>query len=465
MDTDISALLDRLPLAEATWLLWNKVLPDDTLNTFYDAHRGLCYSRCFTFADLLYLLRDALCQHSGRAQQTLQRHAGTEHCPASQQAFYGKLRRLPVTLSEAFLATGADRLRPWLPERPYAEVSASLQDFRILAIDGKTFKHAAKRLKPVRSRAGRGLGGKALVAMELRTGLLVGMAADPDGHVNEAKLVPQLLPSIRARLAGPNLWMADQLFGDLAQVRRCTEQGDHCVLRLHPKSQFAPNPQQPARHGVDKDGRGWTDEVGELSSVRQGTMTMRRITLLRRDDKPLQIITDLLDAERYPASDLLELYRQRWGIEQVFQKVSEVFQLRHLIGSSPSAIIFQGALCMMLYNLLQVIRALVAQTQNRVASEVSTFNLLYDLNRELTAAHVLVDPEQLLQELHVRAAKIEDLRAYLSSRLDQAWTDRWIKSPSKKHHRRPPKHKGGTGGHFSIHRVLLDLEHKRAKHV
>ena len=57
---------------------------------------------------------------------------------------------------------------------------------------------------------------------------------------------------------------------------------------------------------------------------------MRRITVYRDGQEPLEIITDLLDADRYPANDLLELYRQRWGIEQVFQKVSEVFHLTNL---------------------------------------------------------------------------------------------------------------------------------------
>lgn len=117
---------------------------------------------------------------------------------------------MPIALSEAFLAEGSNLLRPWLAKRPYAEAPPSLRDFRILVMDGKAFKHTAKRLKPVRGHAGRGLGGKVLVAIELSTGLLVGMTADPDAHVNEAKLVPQLLQTLRKSLPpGINLWMAD----------------------------------------------------------------------------------------------------------------------------------------------------------------------------------------------------------------------------------------------------------------
>src|SRR5687768_9602276 len=110
MDTDLSVVLGKVPLAEATWLLWHKVLPEEVLDSFYQSHRGSCYQGVFTFANLVYLVNDALCQHGGRVQQTLERHEGTPQCPASQQAFYGKLRRMPIALSEAFLAEGTPKL-------------------------------------------------------------------------------------------------------------------------------------------------------------------------------------------------------------------------------------------------------------------------------------------------------------------------------------------------------------------
>jgi len=458
MDTENLSLLDKVPLATSAWLLWDRCFPEEALNDFYAAHRGRSYERAFSFADLVYLVSDALCQHGGRAAQTLARHKATEQCPASVQAFYGKLRRLPIPLSEAFLAESTDRLRSWLPARLLTQPPTSLRHFRILVFDGKTFKHAAKRLKAARTHAGAGLGGRALVAMELTTGLIVGMAADPDAHVNEAKLVPQLLPRIRQHVAGPRLWVADRGFGDLAQVRRCTAEGDHCVLRMHKKSQFTPETTSAVRRGVDRLGRAWVDEIGTLHSRRQGSMRMRRITLSREGQPPLVILTDLLDADSYPANDLLELYRQRWDIEQVFQQVSEVFHLSHLIGSSPEAIIFQGALCMTLYNLLLVVRSTVADSQDRAPATVSAFNLFYDLNRELIVLHHVLTPAQVLQALRDRAAAIPDLGRYLQETLKAAWTDRWVKSPPKKRHGKPVKHKKGGAGHFSIHRARLESE-------
>jgi hypothetical protein len=463
MEAAIPYLLDQLPLAEASFLLWHHILPEEALEGIYNTYRGGSYERCFSFSQLVHLISDALTRHDGHAQKTLKDYADSEQCPASEVAFYGKLRRIPIPLSEGFLADGSLRLRPWLADQPHRSLPASLHAFRVLIIDGKTFKHAAKRLKPLQQRPGRALGGKALVALEPATGLIVGMTASADGHTNEAKLVPHLLPQVRQRLPGPNLWVADQGFGDLAQVRRCTEAGDHCVLRLHPKSQFAPDPLQPARTGVDAQGRGWKDEVGQLHSNREGTKTMRRITLVRPGTKDLVIITDLLDTEAYPANDLLELYRVRWGIEVVFLTVSEVFHLKHLIGSQPQGIIFQASLCMMYYNVLQVLRGLAAQTQQRATQSVSSHNLFYHLQHEFIALYRLANPDDIVAGLRERATSIVDLRAYLLKRLSAAWTPHWAKAPPKKRHLPKPKHKRGGAAHFSSHRVLEEYKKTQRK--
>lgn len=463
MDANIRFVLGKTPLAEAVWLLFDSVLPDSFLGDFYESHRGFCYEREFSFANIVHLVSDALLRNDSRAHPTLAEHEQSERCPASEQAFYGKLRRMPEPLSEAFLSQVTSRLSPWMPTSPAVDLPDSLNAFRILVFDGKTFKKAAKRLKPVRGRAGRALGGRALVALELSTGLLVGMAADPDAHVNEAKLVPRLLPRLREHVRGTHLYVADRGFGDLAQFKRCTDLGHHCVLRLHKKSVFTPDPTQPVRTGVDDRGRAWKDEVGTLSSHREGSRPARRITLERSGDEALEIVTDLLDQDRYPANDLLELYRKRWNIESVFQKISDVFHLTHLIGSSPKAVIFQAAFCMVIYNLLQVVQAIVADTQHRKPSSISTYNLFKDLHKQLNGLFLFVAPAQWIEDLRTHAKEIEDLRSHLYAILGAAWHKRWNKSPPKKRHVKKIKHQRGDAGHFSIHRVLL--ENKEAKDV
>src|SRR5439155_1116283 len=84
-------------------------------------------------------------------------------------------------------------------------------------------------------------------------------------------------------------------------------------------------------------------------------------------------------------------YLQRRGIEQVFQKVTEVFHLQGLIGGTPKATVFQFAFCLLLYNLIQVIRGYVAAHQQRQTETISIENLFLDVHRQLTAWSVLLE--------------------------------------------------------------------------
>jgi Transposase DDE domain len=373
------------------------------------------------------------------------------------QAAYGKLRRLPIALSEAFLAETTQRLLGYWPAAAGAATALpeSLAMTRVVVFDGKTLKRAAKRLKPVRRHQGKGLGGRVLVAWDPLTGLILAMSADPDGHANEARLLPALLPQVRQD-AKPRLWVADRQFGDVVQITRLCQHGDHFVLRLHKNTTFVPDPECPAQTGCDRLGREFRQAWGWLDSKRQKTRCyVRQITLTRPNAAPLTLVTDLLDEQAAPAQDLLELYRERWGIERVFQQVSEVFHLLHLIGSTPNAIIFQCAFCMVLYNLLQVVRALVAQTQRLPIKSISSENLFYDLRRELIGLHFFVDAPAIAAAFPSRAAQHDNLSAHLRQQLKAAWTKRWLKSKPK---RKPPPSQPKTakpGAHVSIHRAIL----------
>lgn len=88
------------------------------------------------------------------------------------------------------------------------------------------------------------------------------------------------------------------------------------------------------------------------------------------------MITNIHDGDRYPAIDLLERYRRRWHIERVFQAVMEVFGLDHLIEGSPEATIFQCSYCLILYNVIQL---------HRAVSCISTEKYFQDVRDELVA--------------------------------------------------------------------------------
>ena len=457
-------ILSRLPLAEAVLSLWRWVADPVFLLSVFARHRGLGYEKEISFGVLVQLIADALLEHQGSGRKSFARGREQGLLTASVQAVYQKLGRIPLGLSEAWLAESTARLRPLYPGAARLSLSPALAGLEVIIGDGKAIKRVAKRLKPLRGRKGGVLGGKALVALELRSGVVVAMATHADGETNEAKLVPALLPQVREPVGGRRLWVADRQFCDLTQPAAFAVGDDHFLVRYHPKTPFCPDPTWPAQRGPDAQGRVWEQDWGWLGSEKaKPRRFVRRLTLYRPGEETIILLTDLLDAVQYPANDLLALYLACWGIERGFQQITEVFHLQTLIGTTPQGTIFQCAFCLLLYNLVQVVRVYVATAQARPVETLSTELLFDDVHRQLVAVTELV-PAAQLERLFVSAPSAEDLREQLTLLLARVWTPRWLKAPAKKR-KMPTPRTPIRGNQTSVYRLINTYNKQRVKNL
>ena len=463
LDVYARETLQRLPLADASLSLWSFVLRPVFLAGVFACYRGRSFEDTLTFPVFVELIGDALLQHGGSGRQSFARAHEQGTLPTSIEAVYAKLRRVPLSLSLGFLAESTARLRDLLPAGHVATaLPASLQELTVIVGDGKTLKRVAKRLLPARGVAGKVLGGKLLVAFLPVQGLAVAMAAEPDGEANECRLVPQVVEQARRWVTGPRLWVLDRQFCDLVQPARYTQDGDHFLIRYHPKVHFHPDPHRPALSSVDAQGRPVCEEWGWLGAEGNPRRRyVRRITLSRRSEEAVVLVTDLLEAERYPATDLLTVYLARWGIERVFQQITEVFALQRLIGSTPQATVFQAAFCLVLYNMMQVVRGYIAAARPEPcpAETLSAEQIFYDVQRELTAVSVLLPPAMVAAE-YAEELTVEQLRQRLHRLLAPAWTPRWRKALNKKPRPKVPRAKQ-SGAHTSMHRLLAAARRQR----
>ena len=445
------ALWAKMPLAEAVLEVFQFVGSAARLQAIFDGHRGRCYDKQIRFPDLVTLIGQALLEHGGSGHQSFSRARENGELEASLVAAYGKLSRLPVPLSQAFLTELSQSLRELFPAAAHRQPPASLRGMNTIALDGKAIKRVAKRLKPLRKMAGGMLGGRTLVGLHYESGLVIGMHADEDGDANDVRFVPDLLPLIRSQVVGPLLFLCDSGFCDLNRFHEFTEGGNHFLVRRHPKVGFHPDDDRPAQVGIDAQGRTFHEEWGWLGAANHPKRRyVRQITLQRPGEADVIIITDLLDVDVYPAADLLEHYLQRWGIEQVFQKVTEVFGLQGLIGSTPKATIFQFAFCLVLYNVTQLVRGYIAAHQRRATETISIENLFRDVHRQLTAWSVLTESGIPLAIPAVANTSV--LAKHLDALLAQQWSDRWIKAVNKKRRSHQPKPQDRT--HNSVFRAL-----------
>jgi hypothetical protein len=290
------------------------------------------------------------------------------------------------------------------------------------------------------------------------TGLAVAMEADADGESADNPLVAGAVAQVRQQpRPKPRLWIGDRLFCDLQQIPLLAAQGDFYLLRYQSKVGFHPDPLRPACTGRDARGLTYTEDWGWLGAAgNRQRQYVRRICLQRPGLSALIVVTNLLDADTYLAADLLEAYLGRWGIEKLFQRVTEVFDLRHLIGGSPQATVFQAAFCLLLSNLIQTVRGYIAAAQQRVPETISLQVLFADVTEELISWHKFLSVAQTQEWVQDGVQTAEQVRAYLRSRLAGVWEERWQKAATTK---RAPK--GPTqylkGGHSSVYRILHGL--------
>ncbi len=454
MPVAVPETLARLPLAEAVLTLWRWVADANLIDRIFDENRGRCYERLLSFSTLVCLVRDALLECDGSGKQSFEAAQDRGELEASSRAAYGKLGRMPIPVSSAFLAGCTAQLSEIYPQHSQAQtpLPKSLDDYEVLVFDGKAIKRVAKRLKPLRNAAGGLLGGRALVALNLRSGLAVAMRAHPDGDANEVRFVGDLVPQVRQLISKRRLWVADSSFCDLTQPARFAQSGDAFLIRYHPKVPFSADPARPACQGHDGEGRRYVEQWGWVGSPRNPKrLYVRRITLYRPGEKEVILVTNLLDAVAVPAVDLLTVYLQRWGIERMFQQVTEVFGLEHLIGTKPEGVIFQFAMCLLLYNLIQVVRGVIAVEASQPREKISGEKLFQDVERQMIAWSETVTLEETTTHFQGQWSA-ERVKRRLSELLNGVWRDRWLKAPAKK--KKAPKKRVRRRTHSSVYRIL-----------
>jgi Transposase DDE domain len=441
-----ATVLTKLPLAHAVWRVLHFTMDDAWLEDLWTRYRGRCYENLLKFSTLAHLIEDALLEHGGSGNQAFERAQEADRLPVSITSAYEKFAHIPLAVSEGLLDEGARRMAAVLPETLAVDpLPGCWAGFEVFGADGKAIKHVKRLLKPLRGLQAGILGARAAVGLNLRTGLAVALVGHLDGEAGEGDLTDALLPKLAAAASGkPWVAVLDRLYCNLSFPQRVVKAGGHFVIRYCSNTTFVPDPARPAQEVRDARGQRIVQEWGWLGKVAKADRQyVRRITKDLPGGKSISVVTDLLDEVRYPAEAMLTTYHNRWGIETVFHQITDVFSLKHLIGTAPKAVLFQLSYCLLLYNALQVLRAHLAWHQGCAAKRISNEKLFYDVKRQMVAVSELVQVEMLLSLLGAVPTAVE-LRASLCEGLRGVWTDRWWKAPSS-----------GRGGHQKVKRRVL----------
>lgn len=205
---------------------------------------------------------------------------------------------------------------------------------RLLALDGSHFslRNSAAVLAMARPRPGNQRGRQAAfmkwstaVLLELGTHAPLCVACSTLGLERmemEIDIARRTLPALAA--LGPSLLLADRLYGCTSFMLEVMEQGQghaHCLMRVRDNlraQQLEALPDGSALMRVRSD----TKARKKASSCEMLVREMRA-EVRRADGKtlPLRLWTTLLDAQKHPARELLELYSRRWEQELFFREL------------------------------------------------------------------------------------------------------------------------------------------------
>jgi hypothetical protein len=440
----------RVPVAEGVLSTLAVLFSEERMAALYDRNRGRSYEGDITFHSIVELMYSAVLEHNAVASGAIEAAREAEKLSSTDQAVYGKIRRLRQSLSNALVCETIQPLIEMFPDSVETSVPQCFNKHNVFCIDGKKLKDIAKRLKQTRGISGKLLGAKTLVALSIHEQLVVGMSSSLDGEANDGPLVPDLLEKLHAYSPDRNIILADSQFCDLTTPRRILAYGSDFVIRYHPKTHFHVDQDIAIRKGKDNWGRPYTEEIGWMGKPEgKNSIRARRIVVKREGQTDLIIVTSLVDTEKFSAADILELYKLRWNIETAFLHVTKEFDLRHMIGSTAEATLFQFAITLIIYNVMRLIHAHVSETQKISPEKISLPKIIRTAKKEMVSLTVFVPANKTADYILAK----NPTPARVIKMLAKLWDKSWIKAKTKKRTVKPPPKKQ-TGAHTSVYRAI-----------
>jgi IS4 transposase len=322
--------------------------PSDWIDAVFEEHRQRQYPRELLFSTVIELtmlvslgLRPSL-HAAARQMETL---------PVSMTALYDKIKRTEPAILQALVRGSAERLRPvtavW-------DGDVSLPGWQLRVLDGNHLPASEKRLGPLRGYRGAALPGQALVVYDPDCGLVTDILPCEDAHQSERAVVAALLESAQPG----QLWMADRHFCTRTVLLAWEAAQASFLVREH-----GCHPRLAAEGEWRACGRTETGVVREQRiEVADAAAAWRRIELIldtptEAGERVIRLWTNL--PERVDARQIARLYRRRWCVEGMFQRLeaalhSEIRSLGH-----PRAALLGFAVAVLAYNVLALLQRCV----------------------------------------------------------------------------------------------------------
>lgn len=360
-DAVLARFVAKSPVAVMARLALQRAICAEWVDRVFEAHRERQYTRELLFStvvDLMSLvalgLRPSL--HAAAQQAIAEGELGV-----SLAALYEKVNHAEPAVLRALVGGSAERLAPVVTRlAPPATHRPALPGYRLRIVDGNHLPATEHRVAPLRTVRAAALPGLSLVVYDPATDLVVDVVPGEDALAGERVLMPAL-----AATAGPGeLWIADRNFATRARLGALVARGAAVLVREHgrPPAPVAVGPRQP--RGRCATGAVYEQAVAvPVPEVSGGVLRLRRIELeldapTEDGDTVLRVLTTL--PRRVSARRVAALYRGRWSIEGMFQRLEAVLTSEITTLGQPRAALLAFSVAVVAYNVLATVEAALA---------------------------------------------------------------------------------------------------------
>jgi len=354
MNAVISRCAERSPVTVMARLALQRALEPAWVDELFEREGGAQYQRELLFSTTVELMSLVAVGLSPSV------HAAARDCPelsVSVQALYDKIKHTEPNLVRALVTGSAARLSDVLTPMIKDKVPR-VPGYRLRIVDGSHLPATEKRIKPLRGFGGAPLPGHSLVVYDPDLGMVVDLEPCEDAYTQERAVMSSLLE----RAMPGELWMADRAFSTRAILGGWDRRGCSFIVREHP---CTPNPQvldETSYQGRVATGAVYEQTV-EFTDAAGDTVTLRRIELHLKEptedgETVIRILTNL-PKQRFSARAIARLYRHRWKIESMFQRLESVLHSEVKTLGHPRAALLAFGVAVLAYNVLTVLQTAV----------------------------------------------------------------------------------------------------------
>lgn len=440
--------LHEAPLCVMTRLTLENLFCPQRLDALFRATAQFQYERELLFSQVVELMMSVVLRVHPSVHAAFKKRQAS--LPVGDQAIYDKLQLMELGVSAALVADSAKQLSPAIAALG-ARRPAWLPGYRSRVLDGNHLAATEKRLKPLRQSWAAALPGTVLAIYEQALDLVTEVILTPDGHAQERSLLDDVLQLVQAM----DLWIADRNFCTFKFLFGIAAAKAAFVIRQHGTVKGQLIGERKYRGRTDT---GRVYEQAIECRFEGKTRKFRRITVVL--DKPtsdgdteIHVLTNL-PQKKASATQVAELYRQRWTIEGRFYEVTQTLNCEPNTLGYPKAALFAFCLALVASNAVALLKASLRAVHDREdVQEMSSYYMALEIKETYAGMMIALPPSEWAVFSNLEATELAQVLLQGAKYVQPEKYRKAHRGPKKP---RLPHDKYQNGGHVSTYKKLTE---------